>query len=285
QAEAYFSELPFELAPATDDSPFCFNCERWSELLPALLRLNLGAVSYGEWPSLILLSLLLLSGLLTLLFIFVPLYLAAATDFSHAQRPVILYFCLLGVSFIFIEISLMQRFSLLLGHPSYSLTTTLGSLLLFSGIGSMMAGRFAILGRLSFGAIVMLGLCAAWGYPDLMRFLLPYSLPIRVFGVILLVAPLGFFMGMPFPLGLRDLGTRAPHLVPWAWGVNGGATVLGSVLAIVTAMKCGFTMVLLLASCGYLLAWVSFRMSSVSGPPAVVTPSITAVHPEPPSGG
>ncbi len=284
----YFAELPFELAPATDDSPFCFNSERWSELLPALMSLNLGALSHGQWPSLILLSLLILSGLLTTLFIFVPLYMSSAPEFVHANRAAIAYFCLLGISFIFIEISLMQRFSLLLGHPSYSLTTTLGSLLLFSGIGSMMAGRFAILGRLSFGAITALGLCAAWCYPSLMEYLLPCSLPARILGVIALVAPLGFFMGMPFPLGLREMGMRAPDLVPWAWGVNGGATVLGSVLAIVTAMKGGFTLVLLLASAGYLLSWACFRACSTPDHPSSValsTATAATALPDDLSGG
>jgi hypothetical protein len=168
------------------------------------------------------------------------------------------YFACLGVSFIFIEIALMQRFTLLLGHPSRSLALVLASLLFFAGVGSRVAASPRIELRKTLIALVLLIIATTYLYPVLIQIALPWSLLYRGLVTVVLVAPLGLLMGMPFPTGLRLTSRWGESAVPWMWGVNGGTTVLGSVIAILIAIHLGFTVVLLLAALGYALAWAMY---------------------------
>ena len=177
------------------------------------------------------------------------------------------YFSSLGVSFIFVEIALMQRFALLLGHPSRSLALVLTSLLVFSGVGSHLRERLNV--RLLRGLIVLIVLIAgtAFAYPLLIQAALGWPLVARAVLTIALVAPLGILMGMPFPTGLREVSEFDKEAVPWMWGVNGGTTVVGSILAIIVGIHGNFTAVLLLAALGYAMAccayWVVTRKAGV----------------------
>ena len=170
----------------------------------------------------------------------------------------LIYFACLGISFIFVEIALMQRFALLLGHPSRSLALVLAGLLFFAGVGSQIAGSPRINLRKILPAIVVLIIGTTYLYPTLIQITLPWPLALRGLFTIALVAPLGILMGMPFPTGLRLAGRWGESAVPWMWGVNGGTTVLGSVIAIIFAIHMSFTTVLLVGAAGYALAWVMF---------------------------
>jgi len=170
---------------------------------------------------------------------------------SSRQRRVwaFVYFTLLGLGYLFVEIPLMQRFILFLGHPIYAFATVLFSLLLFSGIGSLLARRFRPVMALALlcGAILI--------YPALLpvafRALLGWPLALRLVAAAVGLAPLGLLMGVPFPLGLAALEARAPGLIPWAWAINGCASVLASILAAMLALSWGFWGVLLLATAAY----------------------------------
>jgi hypothetical protein len=170
------------------------------------------------------------------------------------------YFGALGAGFIVCEIALIQRLILLLGHPIYSLVVILFTLLLAGGLGSFYARRFegdrirAALGRL-LPVVIVLIVLAALLLPAITRAALPLPLPARIAVAGLVTFPFGFFMGMPFPLGLRrqsELPDGSPASV--LWGLNGVASVLGSLGGVALAVVGGFTSAFLAAAACYAVA-------------------------------
>jgi len=157
----------------------------------------------------------------------------------------------LGLGFIFIEIVLIQKLSVFLGGPAYSLALTLFALLVFSGLGSRLSERLATssvtvtarMMALLLGVQVLEIVFLDFGVPALL--VLP-QLGRRVIGV-LAIAPLGLLLGVPFPTLLAKAGKASTALVPWAWGVNACATVIGSVLATMLSLEFGFNLTWLLA--------------------------------------
>jgi len=259
---AYRAGLPYDISPVTDDSPFFFYFERIEHLFHMRGNTDQFNLIFGNWPTLTLLALGALGSLALLIFIFLPLWRGAGrASAAGALSPWLSYFAAIGIAFILVEIVLLQRFALLLGHPSRSLTCVLGGLLLSAGIGSYASSRFNL--RPIHVAPLLCGLLAvvAFGYPKVVDLALPLSLPTRVVLCLALVALPGIPMGMFFPYGIRKVGAQDASLVPWMWGVNGGATVLGSILSAVLAMVVGFTHVLLLAIAGYLAAWMALHMA------------------------
>ncbi len=256
-AQQYLDTLDFQIAPVYDDSPFFFHFDRASDMFEIVKGRNVQDFVRGNWPSFTLFSLLAFSLVVVLSMMFVPLV--------RRGRPRVpgfgmwlLYFSSIGLSFIFIEIVLMQRFALLLGHPSRSLALVLASLLFFAGVGSYVSGSRRVPLVPALVGLLALILLAAYGYPLLAQAVLPYSLTVRGAATMAMVAPLGFFMGMPFPLGLAAVSRAGGGVVPWMWGINGATTVLGSVLAIVLAIYTNFTVVILLAFVGYAVTILSY---------------------------
>jgi hypothetical protein len=167
------------------------------------------------------------------------------------------YFGLLGLGFLFVEIPLMQRFILFLGQPIYAFTVVLAALLFFSGLGSLATPRLSI--RWTLPLLVAAILLYPLGLPLLFQALLGAPLIVRLLATGLCLAPLGFLMGTPFPGGLAWLRERAPGLIPWAWAVNGCASVLASVVAALIALSFGFSWVLVAAALAYAGAWLALR--------------------------
>jgi predicted membrane-bound spermidine synthase len=171
------------------------------------------------------------------------------------------YFGALGMGFIICEVALMQRLILLLGHPIYTLVVILFVLLLASALGSFFARRFeadrirAALGRV-IPLVVLLIVLGAFALPSLIRLAVPLELPWRIAIAAALTLPFGFLMGMPFPLGLRR-AANDPQGAPVSvlWGVNGVASVIGSIGGMLLAMAAGFTVVFLAGAACYVLAW------------------------------
>jgi len=167
-----------------------------------------------------------------------------------------IYFAGLGLGFIMIEIALLQRFTLFLGQPVYTFAVVLAALLIFTGIGAALSDRFGAAARQSLRLIVPLILLTlvltAFLTPYIFSAALGWSLLSRVVISVLILAPLGILLGMPFPSGLRIVGQEAPALVPWAWGVNGFFTVIGTVGALMLGMAFGFKAVLVIAALFYL---------------------------------
>jgi Spermine/spermidine synthase domain len=260
------------LAPATDDKPFFNQHTRWSRLRwrtvvdlfsqqqPIAARMALEDRPIAEVTLLIL---LVQSTIVAGVCILLPLALLNRRGLQVERRGSWLgYFAALGLGFIMVEIALLQRFLLFLGQPIYTYAVVLAGLLIFTGIGSHAAGRFgpASLKRVLL-CIVGLVPITALITPIVFQACLGLAISCRIAIALLLIAPLGFVLGMPFPLGLRLAMQRSSALGSWAWGVNGFFTVIGTVLALMLGMMIGFRMVLMLACACYLggllaLAWL-----------------------------
>ncbi len=191
---------------------------------------------------------------------------------ANRQRPTaLLYFIALGLAYILIEIAFIQRFVLFLGHPTYALTVVVFLMLLSSGAGSLAARRiippFApnagaqdgapdIRGvRRPLAAAIVLVLLYVWLLPLVLTTLVGLPFFVKLVITAVMLVPLGFVMGMPFPTGLRALGSDSEDsLVEWAWAMNAAASVLGSVLAMIIAIHFGLNVTLALGAAAYVAA-------------------------------
>jgi hypothetical protein len=260
------------LSPATDDQPFFNQRQRWRTLRPHILFEVLFPTKgsndgYQPVAEVYLLLLFAQSVVIGAIFILLPLVRASRAVFRGSGRwSFLAYFAALGLGFIMVEIALLQRFLLFLGQPIYTYAVVLAGLLIFTGAGSYAAGKWNVestrtLKRALLIAVLVVLLMAVIT-PLVFRACLGFGLPFRITIALLLVAPLGFVLGMPFPLGLRLAMQRSSALGSWAWGVNGFFTVIGTVLALMLGMMIGFRMVLLLACACYLggllaITWLS----------------------------
>ncbi|HIL79846.1 MAG TPA: hypothetical protein EYG54_01130 [Myxococcales bacterium] len=239
----YLHSLPINLLPIVDDRPFLYNYDH--ELLGGRAGTFLLRILYLLVPA-------------ALVLIFGPLIGLRVPGGSRMWLPTLGYFACIGVGFMLIEIALIQKLALFLGHPAYSLTVTLFSILVFSGLGSLLVDRLPepsprfVAGCLS--AVVVLSIFYASGLQSLLEQLQVQSLVGRAAIAAALLAPGSVLMGMPFPSMVRQLGGDRRSLISWAWGVNGFASVIASVVAVMISMKWGFTWTLLAGSLCYLFA-------------------------------
>jgi SAM-dependent methyltransferase len=260
---SFYATQPFDISPSTDDRPFFNQQARWSRL--AFRGLNQTGTTAGTESMLILLLVqaTLIAGLLILL----PLIHFARQGLRTAGCwSYLVYFAGLGLGFIMIEIALLQQFTLFLGEPIYAFAVVLGSLLVFTGAGAYLGERLT---RRSVGGIgvavsgvIAVLIVTAVSMPRTFDLALGLGLPWRIVISTALVAPLGLVLGMPFPLGLVGVGAGAPTLVPWAWGVNGFFTVIGSVIAMLLGMMFGFTTVLVVAGACYVMCLLAVRVGA-----------------------
>ena len=185
-------------------------------------------------------SLFLIVFLMVVLTIFLPLVLfrrhALTPEDSHFTGGYLLYFACLGVGFMLVEIPLIQKFILFLGQPLYAIAVILSTLLIFSGMGSMLAGRFSpgdVLARLRAVIVVLCTVMIVYiyGLPVLFDTFLGISGMARGVITVVLIIPLGMLMGMAFPLGIRLLEQDGKTMIPWVWGINGACSVMGSIIA------------------------------------------------------
>lgn len=257
---AFIDAYAFDIRPATDDRPYFHDFFRW-RALPDLWATarggNAGLLDWG-WP--VQFATLALATLLAGLLILLPAHWLARGAASRPRAAVGGYFLLIGVGFIFTEIAVMQRLVLLLGQPVHAFAVTLAAFLVFAGLGSGVSARLGpdTMRRDPFAVIVpaiaALALAHILAGPWLLEFAASLPAASRFALAIGLIAPLAFAMGLPFPLVLARLKAAAPALVPWAWGVNGCASVIGAVLAGLVAMSAGITALALLAVLAYALA-------------------------------
>ncbi|UCH42030.1 MAG: SAM-dependent methyltransferase [Gammaproteobacteria bacterium] len=270
--ERYLRQYKFDLTPSTDDRPFHFHFVKWGSLAELLEIRHRGGSALLETSYLTLLVALLLGLILSLALILVPLLFIRSsttpTPVRFAKTRVFTYFAALGLGFLLIEIAFLQKFILLLHHPLYAAAVVLASFLVAAGFGSAWAQRYAgslRARRACFYAvlgIVLLGGAGLMLHGPLLQLAGSWSLAARIGLSILLIAPLGFCMGMPFPLGLTSISIGAVSLTPWAWGINGCASVISAVLASLLAIHFGFNLVILVAMACYLLAIISYPVAA-----------------------
>jgi hypothetical protein len=171
-----------------------------------------------------------------------------------------LYFALLGLGYIIIEICLIQKFTLFLGQPVYTMLTVISTMLIFSGIGSMFSeqilARFKNV-KIIYGIIAGLTILIGLLNPVLFEALVRADILWRVVISVAIIAPLAFFMGIPFPFGMSKIDNNSKYLVAYGWGVNGFFSVLGSVLVVILSMSFGFRVVFIISAVIYLAAMLT----------------------------
>jgi hypothetical protein len=262
KGESYYSKYPFDVSPATDDRPFFHFFFRWKYWEETYL------LAGGKWQILLEGGFLvpvvfILALLLSVLLLLLPaLFKERGREKTAGNSPFawLVCFSALGFGFMFVEISLIQKFILFLGHPIYSVSLVIFSLLVSAGMGSRFSRRFH--GRSSRQLQILLlflsGLLflSAFLYPPILSFFKGHSIVVRWVLTFLLISIPGFFMGMPFPLAVRLVGSMRPHWVAWGWCANGCASVLGAIVPVLIAMNWGFQMVFFLAALCYLLGFL-----------------------------
>ncbi len=255
---AFIANYPLDISSATDDRPFFFNLVRVGDLFDMSLNIS-SAYRTSVEALLILVTVLGVTTVIGALFILLPLWLGARRrGLPHPSWRLLVYFGGLGVAFMLVEIPTIQRLTIYLGRPVYSLAVVLFSLLLFSGLGSLWSGRAARWLRGPFFPLLVLlvtlhAVAGDWLLHTTMR----WPLPARMGMTVALLAPLGFLMGMPFPLGMRWAGAHRPGVIPWLWGINGVMSVLGSAMSIALAIHLGLRAALFVAAGLYGLAGIA----------------------------
>ncbi|MGC9522419.1 MAG: hypothetical protein ACP5HG_11135 [Anaerolineae bacterium] len=267
--DAWYAAYPFDVRPPTDNHPFFAHFYKWSQAREIVAELGKTWQPFGGAGYFVLLALLVFSLGAAGVLIGLPavVFWRSARQVGPSAPPVkrpaldLAYFGLLGVGYLFVEIPLMQRAILFLGHPAYAVTAVLFALLFWSGVGSALVARLHLRHRLGHVLIALVVLVAIYALvlPTIFGALLGLSWGIRVVVTILLLAPGGFLMGIPFPTGLAHLSARTPAWVPWAWAVNGALSVVASVLSALVALSAGFAWVLVIGALSYGAAWLIAR--------------------------
>ncbi|HYS78101.1 MAG TPA: hypothetical protein VEO94_04635, partial [Candidatus Dormibacteraeota bacterium] len=268
--ETLGDDPPLRIDPPTDDAPFFFNMLRLRDVVrPGLMaRGSLG----GNQKAVVMLCALLAGSLaLTLVCLAVPLGLAARDPALRGAVPWVLFFAGIGLGFMLVEISQMQRLIIFLGHPAYGLSVVLFALLLSGGAGSLStrspgdggagdpgAQRRSGAARL---ACLVAALALFGGLtPRLIQEFSASPTPARILVAVALLFPIGFFMGMAFPLGMGAAGARYAGLTPWFWGVNGATSVCASVLATAIALSWGIAAAFWCGAVCYVLALGAYAL-------------------------
>jgi len=262
----FFDGYPFDVRPVSDDRPFFFYTVQARDLWQFVLHASRDTADYKVNNALpVLFGLVAISIVATLVILALPpLVLRHALPKARGAKRALLYFLFIGAGYILIQVALIQKFVLFLGHPTYALTVIIFSMLLSSGLGSFMSKR--LIGRgislpsvLVFVAAAVLLLSLAVG--PVSESGVALALPLKVLIAVALISPLGFAMGMPFPTGLTLLEKFMPPAVRWAWSVNAAASVLGSAAAMFLAIYLGLKLTLCIGG-GFYLAALGSLLSS-----------------------
>ena len=280
--DSFAANYRYNVAPISDDAPFFFFTQKPGELLTGVKFWGQGAHRSIDWKVglgvVILDAVLLISVIAVVALLVLPLVLGRRSRSVPVGR--LIYFVAIGLGYILVEIAFVQRLVLFLGHPTYAITVVIFLLLASSGAGSLTSRRWSAGGRalsLPFVAIAVSLLAYTLVLPPLLTAAVGLEFGIKLLVSALILIPLGFVMGIPFPTGLRVLAgggqeTAVAHdiqlnrgdssglspedsAVEWAWALNAAASVLGSVLAMFIAVNLGLTITLACGLVAYLVAW------------------------------
>jgi hypothetical protein len=247
-------ENDFNLNPPSDDRPFFFHFFRWRQVPQVMAALGQTSLPFGGSGYLVLLALLALMLMLAIPLALAPLAFRAPRDRRSHRAAALAFFACLGAGYMFVEIPIIQRASLVLDRPASALAMVLCVLLLASGIGSLLANRLPLVPVLAGAATLLVALAIA--LPWVAPIVLSWSLPARLAILGLLLSPPSLLMGVPFATGLRLVGSDQ---VPWAWAINGAASGVAGVLAALAALDLGFSVTLALGALAYLGALLAAR--------------------------
>jgi spermidine synthase len=253
--EQFYASYRADIRPTTDDRPFFFHTTKIRDQFEVAFGQRM---LFGNGLS-ALMTLLGISAALVAVFVIGPLIVAdRGQPRADGWLAWLVYFGSLGAGFMLIEVSVLQNFVLLLGHPVYSLTVTLFSLLLGTGLGAgwsrrLREGSLRRSGAIGIAIVAAIAVAFIIVAPRVVDWAIPFSRPARMAIAVAMLLPIGVALGVPMPTGLRMLSRRAPQMIAWAWGINGALSVLGATLAIFIAMNWGFRVTLWTAAAAYLI--------------------------------
>jgi hypothetical protein len=266
----FFDGYPFDVRPVTDDKPFFFYTVQARDVLAFGLYASHESADFKVNNALpVLFGLVAISIIATIVILALPpLVLRQSLPRDKGSQRGLLFFLFIGAGYILIQVALIQKFVLFLGHPTYALTVIIFSMLLSSGCGSfasksLIRGDF---GRLSLAMVLIVAavLTLAAVVAPISESGVALPLPVKALITVALISPVGFAMGMPFPTGLSLLEKTLPNTVRWAWSVNAASSVLGSAAAMFLAIYIGLKLTLIVGGVLYLAAWLSASRSPLS---------------------
>jgi spermidine synthase len=270
-----YDRYDYDVTPPRDTWPFFFHFFKWKQTPTVIALLGKTWQPFGGSGYLILVALLVLAMCLSLALLLISAVAIRRRhrDWAerHSRAPPMVYFAALGCGFLLIEVALVQRFVLFLDYSAQSFAIVVCGLLTFSGLGSTWSARMSWRGGLAalVAAVALYPLMLSNVFPSF----LGQSLGVRIGITLLLLAPLGFLMGIGFPRGLAALGAARPSRLPLAWGVNGFTSVVSAILAPMIALAWGFAAVFGCAALAYLVALLAASSSPHIGDPVAVTVS------------
>jgi predicted membrane-bound spermidine synthase len=260
-----------DIHPATDDKPFFdnnigFANLTWQGFLQTFSQDSQGIIALKDKPvaESTLIALFVQTVIIAFVFLFLPLIFSRKNPKKENKDKIFLfYFASLGLAFIMLQISLIQKFTLFLGQPVYTLLTVISTMLIFSGIGSLLSQKIVNNSRKRLHLIfiliavfsILIGIFNPFIFSGFSKLALLYRVAISV----VIIAPLGFFMGMPFPVGISLINDNDKKMIAFCWAFNGFFSVIGSVLAMIFAMILGFRFVFIFSAAVYIIA--SFLIS------------------------
>jgi spermidine synthase len=265
EADSIAATYPRDISPISDDSPFFWHFRGFDDVIGNIFHPLTAQDPEDSIGERVLLLLLGVSVLYAALFLLAPFFFVRKEWRSLPAKGIsAVYFAALGLGFMFFEITMIQRLVRFLGYPTYSLTVTLASILVFTGIGALISKRLADrrwLMPVLLAVLVAITFFYELGLDNLTDSLLDESLAIRVIVSLLVLAPLGLCLGMFMPLGLSLVGKLSVHadeFIAWSWAVNGFFSVIGSVLTTILSMSYGFSTVQYLALVVYSIAALAY---------------------------
>jgi hypothetical protein len=272
QRRQYLDEYLYEVAAATDDRPYFHHFFRWRTLEVIRAQRGIAAQHFLELGYLMLLAALGQAALLAAVLILLPLAALRRAAAARGKAATLGYFLLLGAAFMTLEMGFLQKFILYLADPIYSAAVVIAGFLIFAGVGSGCSRRWrgALRNVMSVAAACVAGLSLVLVFvlDGWLAWTQAQPLAVRIVVALATIAPLAFGMGHMFPTGLRGVSAAAPALVPWAWAVNGFASVLAAVGAPLLAMHIGFSGLTVAAIACYAAAGALGRKLPAAGDPA-----------------
>ena len=263
----FYDTYTFDVRPVSDDHPFFFYTVQARDLWSFVWHASRATADYKVNSALpLLFGLVAISLVATAIILSLPpLLLGSRLPRSEGSLRTLLFFLFIGAGYILIQVALIQKFVLFLGHPTYALTVIIFSMLVSSGAGSFMSKRLISQDPVRLSALLLLIVATVLALSAIVTPIVEggvaLQFPVRVLISAALISPVGFAMGMPFPTGLSLLEKAMPASVRWAWAINAASSVLGSAAAMFLAIYVGLQMTLVIGGLLYLGAWFSARSS------------------------
>jgi len=262
EQKEFYKSYFFNVFPVTDNQPYFFYTLKWKNI-PGIIKSTANWQPLIEWGNLMIFSAFIQGIIFSILFIFLPLILkrfSMTTNKRETKILFLIYFASLGLGYMLLEISFMQKFILYLTNPSYSTSIVIFSFLFCSGLGSFYSKKTEknYLKSLKFIIISICVILFLYQFilPHIFNHTLKYSLIAKILITVGIIFPLGFLMGMPFPLGIKLVYSmfreKNEGFIPWLWATNSFSSIIASVSAIIIAIYFGFKVVVLLSAFIYL---------------------------------